>query len=168
MIIANTTVISNFASVGRLDVLHSLLGQLHISTDVLAEIQDGFAEGIAYYRDIDHDIYPFAENGWLRLTGLLSDEEFRQFHELPVGLHRGEASSLAIASSRAWLFLTDDAKARKTARERGVEISGTLGILIQAVRAELLTAPDADGLLGRMIVQGFRSPRPTISELLNG
>jgi predicted nucleic acid-binding protein len=30
--IANTTVISNFAAVGRLDLLRDLLGQVHIST----------------------------------------------------------------------------------------------------------------------------------------
>lgn len=119
MIIANTTVISNFASVGRLDLLHSLLGSLHISTDVLAELQDGIAEGINYYRDLDRHIHPFTEDGWLRLTGLLNDEELRLFHDLPSGLHRGEASSLAIAYVRGWLFLTDDAKARKSALAMG-------------------------------------------------
>jgi predicted nucleic acid-binding protein len=32
-VIANTTVISNFAVVGRLDLLRDLLGQVYISTD---------------------------------------------------------------------------------------------------------------------------------------
>jgi predicted nucleic acid-binding protein len=57
MIIANTTVISNFASVGRLEVLHTLLGQLYLSTEVLAEIQDGYAEGNLFYQGIEKHIY---------------------------------------------------------------------------------------------------------------
>ncbi len=42
-VIANTTIISNFASVGRLDILKDLLGQLYITTEVYAEIQEGAA-----------------------------------------------------------------------------------------------------------------------------
>jgi predicted nucleic acid-binding protein len=44
--IANTTVISNFAAVHRLDLLRDLLAELHISTDVYGEIQDGQSEGV--------------------------------------------------------------------------------------------------------------------------
>ena len=52
-VIANTTVISNFAAIGRLDVLHSLLGEVHISTAVYAEIQDGLSEGFNFYIGIE-------------------------------------------------------------------------------------------------------------------
>lgn len=83
MIIANTTVISKFASVSKLDLLHTLLRELYLSTEVLAEIQDGYAEGNQFYRNIEDHIFPFAENGWLHLTGFLSDEELRLFHLLP-------------------------------------------------------------------------------------
>lgn len=166
MIIANTTVISNFASVGRLEVLHTLLGQLYLSTEVLAEIQDGYAEGNLFYQDIDKHIFPFAPGGWLLLTALLNDEELRLFHLLPSALHRGEASSIAIAHARGWVFLSDDAKARKTANELGVPVSGTLGLLVKAVRAAILASEEADALLVQMIAGGYRSPRPTISELL--
>lgn len=37
-VISNTTVISNFASIGQLDVLRQLLGSLAISTEVYHEI----------------------------------------------------------------------------------------------------------------------------------
>lgn len=86
--------------------------------------------------------------------------------KLPAALHRGEASSLAIAAHRGWAFLTDDAKARKTARALGVPISGTLGVLIRSIGAALLDAAEADALLSQMIQAGYRSPHDTISELL--
>ncbi len=87
MTIANTTVISNLASTGQLDLLHELLGEIYISTDVFAEIQDGLTAGYLFYRGIEQFIYPFTPTGWLRLTSLQTDEEFRVFHRLPAGLH---------------------------------------------------------------------------------
>lgn len=40
-VISNPTVISNFASIGQLDVLRQLFGSLAISTEVYDEIQEG-------------------------------------------------------------------------------------------------------------------------------
>ena len=50
--------------------------------------------------------------------------------------------------------------------ELGVPVSGTLGLLVKAVRAAILASEEADALLVQMIAGGYRSPRPTISELL--
>jgi len=164
-VIANTTVISNFAAVDRLDVLHSLLGEVHISTDVYAEIQDGLSEGFNFYAGIESHIHPLTPGGWLRLASM-DDEELRLFSQLPEALHRGEASCLAIAAKRGWAFLTDDARARKAAQELKVTHSGTLGVLVQAVKAGLLPSGEANSLLDRMIQAGYRSPFTTLAELL--
>ncbi len=43
-IISNTTVLSNFASIGQLDVLRRLYQILHIPTEVYEEISAGLAE----------------------------------------------------------------------------------------------------------------------------
>jgi predicted nucleic acid-binding protein len=107
-VITNTTVISNFASIGQLDVLRRLYGTLAISTEVYDEIQAGLEEGYRFYEGIEQLIAPFAEDGWIELTSMTDEQELHDFHELPARLHRGEASSLAIARQRRWLFLTDD------------------------------------------------------------
>jgi hypothetical protein len=44
-VIANTTVISNFASINQLDLLRRLFGALYISTEVYEEIRIGLEEG---------------------------------------------------------------------------------------------------------------------------
>ena len=44
-VIANTTVISNFASINQLDLLRRLFGALYISTEVYEEIRIGLVEG---------------------------------------------------------------------------------------------------------------------------
>lgn len=164
--IANTTVISNLAAIGRMDLLHLVLGTVHISTEVYAEIQDGLAEGSDFYAGIGRLIHPLTADGWLRLTSLQGDAELRLFSELPAALHRGEASCLAIAAQRGWAFLTDDARARKAARGLGVVISGTLGLLVQAVKDGLLALDEANDLLAQMIRAGYHSPYSELTELL--
>ena len=57
-VIANTTVISNFASIGRLDLLQALLGEVFISSGVYDEIQDGLQEGYDFYSNLESLIYP--------------------------------------------------------------------------------------------------------------
>ena len=165
-VIANTTAISNFASVGRLDLLQALLGEVFISSGVYDEIQDGLQEGYDFYSDLEGLIYPFTEEGWLRLTSLEGEDELKLYGSLPKQLHWGEASCLAIARHRGWALLTDDKKARKVAREWGITLSGTLGVLVQAVQAGLLTVDEGNGLLREMIAKGYRSPYADLRLLL--
>ena len=165
-VICNTTVISNFAAVNALAILRDVVRELHISTEVYAEIQDGLADGCDFYEGLDAQIYPIAPDGWLHLTAFENDAELRLYGQLPTALHRGEASSLAIAAQREWAFLSDDDRARKTARQLGVPVSGTLGVLAQAVEFQHVSLTAADDLLTKMIAAGYRSPLRSVTELL--
>jgi predicted nucleic acid-binding protein len=165
-IITNTTVISNFASVGRLDLLRQLFGEVYLSTEVYAEIQDGLAEGHVFYTDIETHVHPLAPQGWLRLTALTGEAELRMFDQLLDSLHRGEAASLAIAIQRGWAFFSDDARARQIGRSLQVLVSGTLGVLLRAVKTQCLSLAEADALLDQMIRAGYRSPYTDLAELI--
>jgi predicted nucleic acid-binding protein len=110
-VIANTTVISNFASINQLDLLRRLFGALYISTEVYEEIRIGLEEGYQFYAGIDQMIHPFVHDGWIRLTSMADQAEIALYGELPSRLHRGEASCLVIARHRGvtadlhrWLF----------------------------------------------------------------
>jgi predicted nucleic acid-binding protein len=166
-IIANTTVLSNFAAVGQLDLLRLLYTQLHISTDVYAEIEDGALAGYAYLADVAQHVQPFNPDGWLVLTSPTAPAELARMAALPARLHRGEASSLAIAAQRGWLFLTDDRSARNVAQAQGVRISGTLGCLLRAVQQQHASIEDANQWLALMIAQGYRSPVDDLGVLLD-
>lgn len=165
-VISNTTVISNFASVGRLDLLRQLFGEVYLSTEVYAEIQDGVAEGHTFYAGIETHIRPLAPDGWLHLIALTGEAEFRLFGQLLDSLHRGEASSLSIAVQRGWAFFSDDARARQVGRDLHVPVSGTLGVLLRAVKKQLLPLADANALLDQMIRAGYRSPYTNLAELI--
>lgn len=166
-VIANTTIISNFASIGRLELLWRLYSTLYISTEVYAEIQQGTAEGYTFYDGIGLVIYPFAEDGWIRLAGIAGDDELRLFSTLPAQLHPGEASCIAIACVRSWQFLSDDRAARQEARRLAVNVSGTVGCLALAVEKGLCDLTQANGWLRAMIQRGFRSPVFDLAPLLS-
>ena len=46
-----------------------------------------------------------------------------------------------------------------------IPISGTLGVLIHLIDLKVLSLPEADALLGEMIVAGYRSPVVSLQEL---
>ena len=47
--VVNSTVLSNFAAVGRLDLLRETAGSLYLPTDVYDEVQVGQMAGFAFF-----------------------------------------------------------------------------------------------------------------------
>ena len=94
-----------------------------------------------------------------------SQEEFlfRLFSE---SLGKGESSCLSIAILRDLKVLTDDMDARKLAQRRGVPVSGTIGVLVEAVREKLLSIEEGNTMLSEMIEKGYFSPFETLNELI--
>ena len=107
---------------------------------------------------------PFRE-GWLKEIALSGDEEKRLFESLAVSLGFGEASAIAVAKMRGYVFACDDRAARREAALLGVRLTGTLGILIKATKKKIINAKLADEILGRMIENGFYAPVSSIKEL---
>lgn len=165
-VIANTTVISNFAGIGQLELLRRLYGEIYISTEVYEEIRAGLEEGYRFYAGIEQLIYPFTEHGWIRLTSPAHEEELRLLGTMPPRLHPGEASSIVIAKHRGWVLLTDDQEARKEAARLGIRLSGSVGCLVLSVERGLCSLEQANTWLGEMIRQGYRSPVTDLTPLI--
>ena len=164
-IISNTTVLSNFASIGQLDVLRRLYQILYIPTEVYEEISGGLEEGYLFYQDVMPVIHPFSEVGSLHLT-VMETNELRRFGELPSRLHKGEAACLAIAEHRHWMLLIDDGSARVEAARRRIRVSGSIGCLVLAVERSLANLEEANDWLSEMIRLDYRSPITDITPLL--
>lgn len=165
-VISNTTVLSNFAELGELDMLRRLYGELYVSVEVYREVQAGLEEGYTFYSEIPRLLDPSSTESWIRLTSL-TEEELILLPAMPARLHAGETSSLAIARNRGWLFLSDDKAARRYGSGCGVILSGTLGCLASGVRRDLWTLEQANGCLARIIGFGFYSPVADVADLLN-
>lgn len=165
--VVNSTVLSNFAATGQLDLLRTVTGRLYLPAEVYDEITAGQLAGYGFYDGIEQHIVPFTPTGWLELI-TLSTEELPLLSSLPLSLHRGEGACLCIARQRGWGFLTDDRAARQQASAWGIAVSGTLGVLLLAVEGGRLTVAQGNAVLKRMIeLARYRSPVTDLGLLLS-
>ena len=156
-IILNTTVLSNFASVGELDLIKRLFGVAYTTHEVHEEILRGISRGYQYLEDVDHEM-SFDETGWLQVVAIRSCMEHQLMNDLLKRLGMGESSCIAIAKSRTMIFMSDDRTARHIATEMGVSISGTIGILVRCVDKDIISFLEGNIILVEMIRKGYMSP----------
>lgn len=159
--IFETTVLSAFALVGRLDLLEArYAGRAHwcleVQHEVLAGVRNhprlGEVIGSAWLGD---PIQSFAvdriERMRQRLGGGPADDR-----------HRGEAATIVAAIDHDWIVATDDRDATRLARAEGLRTIGTPRILLVCVRDRQLVAADAVAIVEEMIeAHGRRLPRLT-------
>ena len=75
----------------------------------------------------------------------------------------GESSCLALAAQRGYVFACDDRMARSEAVRLKIPLTGTVGILIKAVRISAIDLKKANTILKRMVQAGFYSPMTKIA-----
>jgi predicted nucleic acid-binding protein len=128
LIISNTSPLINFSEIGRLDLLHEMLGEIVIPPAVLGELV------------AKTSIFPKAAEACSGgLFPVVAPEDLLLVKSLSTTLHPGEAECLALAMERPGsLLLFDDLAARDAASNAGCRFAGTVGLLIQAKRNGLV------------------------------
>jgi len=158
--VLDTSVLSNFAHVDRIDVLDDL-PRLATVEAVRMELDDGIETHSYLERAVavlDDDI-PV-------ITPSPAAQEMEQ--DLLKRLDPGEAQALAVADVRNGTFVTDDGDARTIARNRDIPLTGSIGLLVRFVKDDVMSVEDADRYLKRWIDEaGFRSPARDIETFLN-
>ena len=84
---------------------------------------------------------------------------------LATNLGKGESEAIAIAHERGTLLILDDRLARRHAGLIGVEVTGTLGVLLRAKRDGHI--PRVSPLLSRLTELGFHLSSQTRQAVLN-
>ncbi|KAF0215990.1 MAG: DNA-binding [Geobacteraceae bacterium] len=164
-IIFDTCVLSNFALSGALPLLKSLYSNSAFVSDMVAlENLRGIRKGHAPLVAVKEALAV----GWLREVSCYAPEEKRLFETLSVSLGIGEASCIAIARHRDYVFACDDRAARKEAALCGVRLTGTVGILIKAVRVEEVDLRTANSILKKMVGHGFYAPVERVTREMVG
>jgi predicted nucleic acid-binding protein len=161
-VIINNTVLSNLALINKLALLKYIFGKVYITPEVNQEVENGIKFGYSFQL---HTKQAINEQEWLFLTRFDSSE-FVLFMELTEMIHIGEASCLAIAKKRRWIFLTDDFEAREHAKGLDVIVSGTIGVLKSSVYKKLITEEQGEDFLQFMIENGYRSPVKRLRDIL--
>lgn len=157
-LLLDTTVLSNFASVGELTLLREVLKRKELQPLITPQVQVEFQRGVEKGLFADTDI------SWIEVIEL-TEQEAQTFRRLQEVFGQGEAACLAVALERNLPLATDDMMARDVARRRGVIITGTLGILGWAVKSGLLSLARGDEILKAMREKGYFSPVESLREL---
>jgi predicted nucleic acid-binding protein len=151
--LSDTTVLSNFAHARRPDLLRALFASLYVPVSVSEELAQGELGGLI----------PKEDWSWLEVISL-SPAELAVSQQLQRQVDLGEADCLAVSQARAMTLYTDDRRARRLGRSMGLDITGTLGCLLELVELALLDLEDADLLLAQMRKRGFRSPVASLKD----
>ena len=155
LLIADTTVISNFFLIDRLDLLEGIK-DLCATKEVWDELEVANKRGILEISQMD-----------LKAEILrMNEDETESFFRLCSRFGRGEASCLAIALHRDAGILTDDLDARRFAQRGNIPVSGSIGILVKCVTNGLLSLEQGNELLSQMIQKGFYSPVESLDRFL--
>ena len=153
LLLLDNTVLSNFALVRCTELV---IGMEFICVTTQQAWRE-FWMGVAAQK--------LPSDAWAGLAVFDLTEVEREFWRNLPSLGAGEASCLAVAYHRQAILATDDAKARKIARQWNLKITGTIGILLAAVRQDRITLPEANRLLEQMMAAGFRSPVSDLADI---
>lgn len=167
-VIFDNTVLSIFALVQKFDVLRKLYKEgAFVCRAVFQELQTGTASSWRYpwlrSRLCLQSINQALEDGSLQLVDNATNPkddviELRLALEYGQQFGVGEAESIALARTRHWVFATDNGRAREFAKQQGICVTGTLGIMVKATEQGVLDVSKADAMHTRMVDEGYRSP----------
>jgi predicted nucleic acid-binding protein len=132
IVVADTSPLNYLVLLGHIDILAKIYAEVLVPQTVLDELQDSDAPA-------EVRAWVSAPPVWLQISTLI----FR-LDPLLSRLDRGEQDAILLAESlKAERLIIDDLEGRREAANRGLPVIGTLGILAEAARRNLLDLPQA-------------------------
>jgi predicted nucleic acid-binding protein len=142
IVVADTSPLNYLVLIGHIDILVKIYAEVLVPQTVLDELQDSDAPA-------EVRAWVSAPPVWLQISTLI----FR-LDPLLDRLDRGEQDAILLAESfKAERLIIDDLEGRREAANRGLAVIGTLGILAEAARRNLLALPQALAALRRRITR---------------
>jgi predicted nucleic acid-binding protein len=142
VIVSDTSCLILFYKIGELELLKNVFGNILVTETVSKEFKKELPE-------------------WVEIVSLQSN-----LHKgLSTVLDPGEATSIALAAEHDnSLLIIDEVKGRKVAREMGVQITGTLGVLIAAKEKGYIKA--VKPIIKKMEKTNFRVSEALLQKVL--
>ncbi|MDD6489229.1 MAG: DUF3368 domain-containing protein [Clostridia bacterium] len=143
-VVVNSTPLLVLGNIGKLDILRELYGKIYISEAVFKEVSEKNDAASAALR---------SSNDWIQVLNIENPTDYAMYR---AKLHAGEVETMILAqqkSLQADLVILDDLAARKTAKFLGLNVTGTMGVLIKAKQEGIIT--EVKPLLNDIIQNGF-------------
>ncbi|GHV91580.1 hypothetical protein AGMMS50268_20830 [Spirochaetia bacterium] len=142
VIISDTSCLIGLTNIGLLDVLQQVYRSVTITPQVAAEYGE---------------LLP----SWIIVKAVEDTQKVAAYNQY---IDLGESSSIALAmETESSLVILDDFEARQFAMSLGLEITGTLGVLIQTYKKGFI--PDFHSVIVKLRTNGFRLP-PNAEDLI--
>jgi predicted nucleic acid-binding protein len=123
-VIADAGPLIGLARIGRLNLLRKLVGTVAIPPQVFHELE------LSSDRPGTMAILEAIDSGWIKLEKIKNPNKLSRLHLL---VDAGEADAILLALEQdARMLIIDDKKGRKTAKNIGLPVVGTGGVLIAA------------------------------------
>jgi len=143
IVIADTSCLIVLTRLNAIPVLQSLYGQIYITEEVASEFGESLPD-------------------WIKVE-MVKDKRYYQI--LSAMLDPGEASAIALAlEMKNVLLIVDEFKGRREAKRLGIEITGTLGVLVKAKQKGLIK--ELKPVLNQLHLAGFWISEAISEEML--
>lgn len=150
-VVSNSTPLIYLTKIGKLPLLKKLFGSIIIPKEVFNEVvikgkQEGFSDALIIEEGI--------EKGWINIKGVKKDTKLLRFApELDVG----EVEVITLARKiKPDLVLIDDACGRSVAEGLGLNVKGTIYVLLKAYKNKPLSSDEMIEAINKLIFAGFR------------
>ena len=131
IVVADTTPIITLMKLNRLDLLEKLFGTVVVPNAVYEEL----ISNSKYLAEVQ----VIVECPFLKRLEVFERQSIKILREV-VGLDAGESEAIALAEEKgADLLIIDERKGRRVAKQMELNITGTIGILLQAFDCKILS-----------------------------
>ena len=161
LVVADSSFLINFLAIDRMDILSRLPKfRVHLVNHVRAEIR---------YESQRSRLQAAMEAGGVIEIEITDPGEILLYDELRKFLGDGESASLAVAVSRRWVIAADEkGRFRRELFSRLGEdyLLDTLGALVTAIRADVITVAHAEALRTQLQEHRFQLDPTPFDQLL--
>ena len=138
IVISDTACLIGLANIGQIKILQEMYGSIIVTPEVIKEYGTMLPE-------------------WIVVKEVPDLKRITVFNKL-IGPGESSVISLALETENS-LLIIDDRRARQFALDLGLDIIGTLGLLIRAYENGII--PDIDSIIIKLRDSGFRLPTNT-------
>lgn len=150
IVVCDTSPVNYLVLIGEIELLPRLFTDVILPPGVLAELE--------------HPRTPPQVSAWARELPPWARVVSPACPVDGLGLGRGEAEAIAVASQvAADTVLIDERKAAGIASERGLLVTGTLGVLVVAAESKMV---DLEASIRRLLATNFRASPALIEDIL--
>ncbi|MDO8661234.1 MAG: DUF3368 domain-containing protein, partial [Candidatus Woesearchaeota archaeon] len=146
-VVCNASPLIYLSKLGRLDLLHDLFKKILIPEQVWQEV---VIQGKKDFPVEAGRVEQASNQGWLFCETIPSNSRFPE-------IHAGEAAVIELAlKKKIKVVLMDDAAGRQIAENSGLQVRGTLFVLLESCKTGTLSKKQCEELLNNLIQSGFR------------